>query len=551
MPPLLGCVKNSAWFLSSQPTRAGRPCGVIDIGSVFVGDDFDLPGRTVSVAVKASVLAALAFLCGLGTVYAPVPTFTAVAATFALGLWSFIRDQDRFRPKVTRYTEQRSKPRSTRTTKLVSGYLLIWWLALIAPLATYAPRGTTSAETAAAVATGTLRNQVLILSFGLVGSFFLPAAIKRFDPKFQWVAALWVLYLCWAFASLSWSIYLPLTLRNAGAFLLVTVGAFGLGAGFYGSLQNGRDLLLRHIFIAGILSALLILIPLPLHLDQYDLLDPSQRVSIGENISMTTFVVRPVMCALLVLVGAQILQVRQWRKRDWFWVAILILPLLALKARGPILWGMLALIIFYLFYKTRLQDRMLQAGLLLMFSIGTCVYYSEGVYGWLVPYLTRGDVETSETLTGRVPLWDILSPYVEEHPLLGVGFAAFWSPENVYQIQQITGFPWVSAHNGFLDVLLNTGIVGLAILLTFYFVAMVVVVRSARRGDPLGWLAFMFVLYNLLHNLTVSLTTQELEVPFMILLAILGLMSSQRVLSSPVLQRGASDPIQRRVISSR
>jgi O-antigen ligase len=132
-----------------------------------------------------------------------------------------------------------------------------------------------------------------------------------------------------------------------------------------------------------------------------------------------------------------------------------------------------------------------------------------------------------------------------------VGFAAFWSPENVYRIQQITGFPWVSAHNGFLDVLLNTGIVGLAILLTFYFVAMVVVVRSARRGDPLGWLAFMFVLYNLLHNLTVSLTTQELEVPFMILLAILGLMSSQRVLSSPVLQRGASDPIQRRVISSR
>jgi O-antigen ligase len=498
------------------------------------------------------MFAALAFVYGLGTVYAPAPTFTAVAATFALGLWWFIRDQYRFGPAVpSGAKQQQSKPRSTWVTRLVSGYLLVWWLALIAPLATYAPRGTTSAESAAAVAQGTLRNQVLIISFGLVGSIFLPAAIKRFDPTFRWVAALWMLYLCWAFASLSWSIYPALTIRNVGAFTLVTVGTFGLGAGFYGSLPNGRDLLLRHIFVAGVLSAMVILIPLPLHLDQYDLLDPSQRVSIGENISMTTFVVRPVMCALLALVATQILQVRRWRRRDWFWVAILVLPSLALKARGPILWGIVALVIFYLMYKARLRDRVLQAGLLLMIGIGTYVYYSAGVFGWLVPYLTRGSVETTTTLTGRVPLWQVLLPYVEQHPLLGAGFAAFWSPENIYQIQQITGFPWVSAHNGFFDVLLNSGIVGLAILLTFYFSAMVVVVRSARRGDPLGWIAFLFLLYCLLHNLTVSLATQELEVPFMISLAILGLMSSKPVTYSPVLQRGAPGAARGRVISSR
>ncbi len=489
----------------------------------------------MSVAAKASVLAALAFLCGLGIVYAPVPTFTAVAATFTLGLWWFIRDEGRFTPRLSRSKEQSSKPRSTRTTKLVSGYLLIWWLALIAPIATYAPRGTTSAETAAAVASGTLRIQVLILSFGLVGSFFLPAAIKRLDPRFQWVVALWVLYLCWAFVSLSWSIYPASTIRNVGAFVLVTVGTFGLGAGFYGNLPNGRDLLLRHIFMAGVLSALVVLIPLPLHLDQYDLLDPSQRVSVGENVSMTTFVVRPVMCALLVLVGTQILQVRRWRRRDWYWVVILILPLLALKARGPILWGIVALVIFYLFYKARLRDRVLQAGLLLMISIGTYVYYSEGVFGWLIPYLTRGSVETTETLTGRVPLWDVLLPYVGQNPLLGAGFAAFWSPDNLYQIQLVTGFPWVSAHNGFLEELLNTGLVGLALLLVFYVYAMVVGVGEARRGDPLGWLAFLFVLYYLLLNLTNSLIQQYLEVPFIIVLVILGLMSTKTVMySSPL-----------------
>jgi len=505
----------------------------------------------VSVAAKASVLAALAFLCGLGIVYAPVPTFTAVAAAFTLGLWWFIRGEGRYTPKRSRYKEQSSKPRSTRTTRLVSGYLLIWWLALIAPIATYTPRGTTSAETAAAVASGTLRIQVLVLSFGLVGSFFLPAALKRFDPKFQWVAALWVLYLCWAFASLSWSIYPASTIRNVGAFVLVTVGTFGLGAGFYGNLPNGRDLLLRHIFIAGVLSALVVLIPLPLHLDQYDLLDPSQRVSVGENVSMTTFVVRPVMCALLVLVGTQVLQVRRWRKRDWYWVAILILPLLALKARGPILWCMLAFVIFYLFYKSRIRDRVLQAALLLMISIGTYVYYSEGIFGWLVPYLTRGSTETTESLTGRVPLWEVLLPYVGQNPLLGAGFAAFWSPDNLYQIQLITGFPWVSAHNGYLEELLNTGLVGLALLLVFCFYALVVGVRTARRGDPFGWLAFLFVLYYLLLNLTNALIQQYLEIPLIIVLVMLSLMSSKTVMYSSTVQGGVPDAAQGRVISSR
>jgi O-antigen ligase len=505
----------------------------------------------VSVAAKIPILAVLAFLGGVGTVYAPVPTFTAVAATFALALWWFIRDQGRFRPKVSRGAKLESKPRSTAATKLVSGYLLVWWLALIAPLATYTPRGSTSAEVSAAAAQGSLRNQALVISFGLVGSFFLPTAIKRFDPAFRWVAALWALYLCWAFASLSWSIYPPLTLRNAGALALVTVGTFGLGAGFYSSLPNGRNLLLRHIFMAGVLGALVLLVPLPLHWEQYNLLDPSQRVTIGEGMSVTTYVTRPAVCALLVLVATQILRLRRWQSRDWLWVAILVLALLAVKARGPVLWGILALVIFYLSYKTQTRDRVLQAGLLLVIGIGTYIYYSAGVFNWLVPYLTRGDVQSTENLTGRIPLWDVLLPQLGQRPWLGAGFAAFWSPENVYQIEGLVGFPAVSAHNGFLEELLNTGIVGLAIFLTFYFYAMVVVMRRAHQGDPLGWLIFLFMVFYLLLNLSNALMQKYFEVPFIVILAMLGLMSSKPITDS-LTRRGAPPSSARgRVISPR
>lgn len=496
----------------------------------------------MSVAAKAFILAVVAFFGGLGIVYAPVPTFTAVAATFALALWWFMRSERRLIPKVAEDEREKNNVRSTPTTRLVSGYLLLWWMALIAPLATYSPRGATSATVAIAAASGSLRNQVLVFSFGLVGALFLPTALKRFNPAFRWVAVLWGTYLLWAFVSLSWSVYPLLTLRSVGAFVLVSVGSFGLGAGFYGNHPNGRDLFLRHIFWAGVLSALVVVLPLPLHWSEYNLLDPAQRVDIGENVSMTTFVVRPVVGALLVLVATRVLKVRQWKVSDWFWVAILVLPLLALKARGPIVWGVLALAIFYLSYKARLRDRVMQAGLLLVIGIGTYVYYSEGIFGWLVPYLARGNVQSTENLTGRLPLWEVLIPEFVKHPWIGVGFAAFWNPANVYRIEELVGFPAVSAHNGFLEELLNTGVVGLGILLTFFACAMAIVIRRARQGDPFGWLAFLFMLFYLLLNLTNALIQEYLEVPLIVILGMLGVMSSQPIPDPPNPQRAPEIP---------
>jgi O-antigen ligase len=492
----------------------------------------------VSVAARASAFAAVALLGGVGTVYAPVPTFTAVAVLFALGLWAFVgsRQLSPAGPKIS----EEIKPRGTLVTRLMSAYLLIFWLWLIAPLAAYSPREASTIG----VSQGSLSNQVLISTFGLVGALFLPAAIRRFDWAFQWVVALWILYLGWAAVSLIWSIYPPLTLRNLVAFVLVSVGCFGLGVGFYGSLPNGRDLFLRHVFWASVLSALVILLPLPFRFQQYDLLDPSQRLDIGGNFS--AYVTRPVMATLLILVATSILGVRRWLKRDWFWVVVLVLPLLALKSRGPILWGILALGIFYLFYKTSIRDRVLQAGVLFMICIGTYIYYSENVlqniFGPLVPYLTRGNVEATENLTGRIPLWQALIEQVWQHPWLGAGFAAFWSPVHISELASTAVSGRSSAHNGYLEELVNTGVVGLTILLAFCLGTLTVALRRGRRGDPLGWLVFLFMVFYLLLNLTNALTQEYFQPPFVLILVGLGWVASGLAPDPPSSPRTAESP---------
>ena len=85
----------------------------------------------MSVAAKASAFGILALLGGAGAAYAPASTFTAVAAVFALGLWLFTKGGLPYsaESKASHGAQEAGKPRGTLTTKLVSGYLLVWWLA--------------------------------------------------------------------------------------------------------------------------------------------------------------------------------------------------------------------------------------------------------------------------------------------------------------------------------------------------------------------------------------------------------------------------------------
>jgi exopolysaccharide production protein ExoQ len=68
------------------------------------------------------------------------------------------------------------------------------------------------------------------------------------------------------------------------------------------------------------------------------------------------------------------------------------------------------------------------------------------------------------TLTGRLPLWTALLEKFSKKPWFGYGYHGFWDSDNGTDIRRIFG--WAGdAHNGFLEIALTLGIVGLLILL--------------------------------------------------------------------------------------
>jgi O-antigen ligase len=104
-------------------------------------------------------------------------------------------------------------------------------------------------------------------------------------------------------------------------------------------------------------------------------------------------------------------------------------------------------------------------------------------------------------ISGRTLVWNFAERMILAEPLLGYGFGAFWvggnSPGAVFWSNTHLGVP--HAHNGYLQLMLDTGIVG---LLLFLLAAVIVVVRltwlmrhSRRELSvwPLSFVAFFMV----------------------------------------------------------
>lgn len=100
------------------------------------------------------------------------------------------------------------------------------------------------------------------------------------------------------------------------------------------------------------------------------------------------------------------------------------------------------------------------------------------------------------TFTGRTDIWGELVPYVQERPLLGCGFGGFWTPE--MRVKHIIS----QAHNGYLEVLMEIGIVGLLLMATFILSCGGKAVRALRRDFDLASFGICCLLMFVLHNAT-------------------------------------------------
>ena len=110
-------------------------------------------------------------------------------------------------------------------------------------------------------------------------------------------------------------------------------------------------------------------------------------------------------------------------------------------------------------------------------------------------------VGRSSDLTGRTELWAWVVQMILKHPLLGYGFSGFWegaSPESE-MVHSHVGWTARYSHNGYLEVALSLGLLGLVLLFMFMVKGIRRAVIAAEHKKsiqdlwPLAFLVFVLV----------------------------------------------------------
>jgi len=105
------------------------------------------------------------------------------------------------------------------------------------------------------------------------------------------------------------------------------------------------------------------------------------------------------------------------------------------------------------------------------------------------------------TFTGRTTLWLSIIDVIKERPWLGYGYQAFWSGLDGPSAPVIRSEGWLTpdAHNGFLDLVLQLGLVGLFVFLCGYIFNFFYYLKCLRNTSgiefiwPLPFLIFMIL----------------------------------------------------------
>lgn len=113
--------------------------------------------------------------------------------------------------------------------------------------------------------------------------------------------------------------------------------------------------------------------------------------------------------------------------------------------------------------------------------------------------ITSMDRDT--TLTGRTEIWSLSLKYVE-NPLIGVGYDNFWHGERLLRFWNELGSTPIHAHNGYLDVYLQIGIIGLSLLIGVLFSIYKKITKTIVNDYNVGIFQLSFFIVFLLYNIT-------------------------------------------------
>jgi O-antigen ligase len=321
--------------------------------------------------------------------------------------------------------------------------------------------------------------------YGLIGLLLLsnPARISRVAL----VAVLSLALVGWAFLSSRWSIHPDVTVRRSIALLFTTLFGLHLAARY-----DWRELveLIAAVFLALAVGSLVACIAFPgfgvtveIHPGAWKGLW-YEKNQLGGMMANATLACT---CAAILAPG---------RRRLWIAGTVLCVGLVVMSKSTTAVLG----VAIALGGVAGLAVLRRGAALSVLAIWGlTAAAAAFVALVTIAPDLFFHLIGKDPTLTGRTEIWEALLRRVQARPLLGYGFGAFWYDKwgPAWFIRQEVQWSAPNGHNGWLDVLVQLGAVGLALAALNFAIAAAGAVGRLWRGPECYWAILFMGLFGL------------------------------------------------------
>jgi exopolysaccharide production protein ExoQ len=105
-------------------------------------------------------------------------------------------------------------------------------------------------------------------------------------------------------------------------------------------------------------------------------------------------------------------------------------------------------------------------------------------------------------LTGRTEIWSVLLPMVP-NPVVGAGFENFWLGHRLEEVRRaFEGNPLNEAHNGYIEVYLNLGCIGIGLIALILATGYLRAVATFRRNPMFGGLLLAYTVSAAIYSFT-------------------------------------------------
>ena len=342
----------------------------------------------------------------------------------------------------------------------------------------------TGDEMADKAAEGDIGRRVAFPAIGLFGALLL---VRRDGWRLGLQSRLaWLLLGClaWSMASVLWSVDPSLTVRRLSVLLLCTVGALGIA----------RQVTLREVcWIALAGTSLLVANSVRIEIALGTFLPFSADYRFAGTLHPNA---QAPYCAMMALAAAFLASgARRGRVLLWALCLIGAVLLVLTKSRTVCASVVIGLLAYGLLTAPWTKRVMVGAAIL---CAGCTLALAGSLLGWDIEGQAAnvaliGRHEEADSLSGRVPLWAALVPYVQERLLLGHGYQTFWSPDRIDRFSQ--AFEWTvpDGHSAYLDTLLDLGAAGALLGVLAVIASVHGVARGYVASGDLGC-AFLFAM---------------------------------------------------------